>query len=220
MKKTIITVTGASGSGKDSLVDALLYLNGNKPFNELNNTAKAFQSVVSKQCVPIRELVSHTTRSPRRGEKEGIDYYYIDMNTFESIEKVEKVEYAGNHYCLASSELEKIQENGYGIVVVDKNGVKCIKDYVDKHTDEYDLIRVFLLLDEETSKNRMLSRGDKAEDVEKRLKQHNERHEYQANIDDFEFILPSYMLSDFFVNALKLNESLQARVTNREEGVH
>ena len=66
----------------------------------------------------------------------------------------------------------------------------------------------------------MLSRGDKAEDVEKRLKQHNERHEYQANTDEFELILPAYMLSDFFVNVLKLNESLQARVTNREEGVH
>lgn len=65
--KHILTITGASGSGKDTLVDCLLCLNHNEPEN-----IPPFALELRDQWHPyvaFRELISHTTRLPRDGGK-------------------------------------------------------------------------------------------------------------------------------------------------------
>ena len=55
----LIAIIGQSGSGKDTIFQNLLKMN-----HELHST------------------IQHTTRPPREGEVEGVDYYFIDKNCF------------------------------------------------------------------------------------------------------------------------------------------
>ena len=206
-KHIILTITGASAAGKDSLVDAIMYLN--KQINLVNcksvaNLVKLFQTRNINNS--YRELVSHTTRKPRVGEIDGIDYYYIDKAEFDKIEKVESTEYAGNYYCLSADELKKIKD--VGIVIVDKEGVKHIHKYVEEHSDEYIHLSIFLRINAEQSRNRMIARGDKEESIEKRLKQQEEKNEYSPNGFDFSIVLESGDEQDFLYNVVYIQEAL------------
>ena len=60
-EKYLFVVSGAAGTGKDSVVSAL-----------------------RKAHPEIEKTVSATTRSPRPGEQEGVDYYYRTKEQFSS----------------------------------------------------------------------------------------------------------------------------------------
>jgi guanylate kinase len=77
----------------------------------------------------IPELISHTTRPKRKGEVEGIHYYYVSKEEFDQIDKVEYTEYAENKYCISRKELEdKLNKNGDVFTIMDMNGVKQMKE--------------------------------------------------------------------------------------------
>jgi guanylate kinase len=95
MKETskLIIITAPSGAGKTSITRYLL-----KKFPQL-----AFS-------------VSVTTRPPRKEEQNGVDYYFLDMDTFrEKIQQQEFLEwemvYEGKYYGTLKSELDRIWEN-------------------------------------------------------------------------------------------------------------
>ncbi|MCB9547837.1 MAG: guanylate kinase [Myxococcales bacterium] len=68
----------------------------------------------------LRLSVSHTTRAPRPGEAEGVDYHFVDRAAFEAdIERgrfVEWAEYAGNLYGTARSTLEAAAAAGHDLL--------------------------------------------------------------------------------------------------------
>ena len=79
--KFLFVVSGAAGTGKDSVVKAL------------------------REAHPeIEKTVSATTRAPRPGEQEGVDYYYRTREQFqqllESDQVVEHNFYNGNYLLL------------------------------------------------------------------------------------------------------------------------
>jgi len=59
MRGNLYIVSAPSGSGKTTLLQHLL-----KSFKDLKFS------------------VSHTTRVPRQGEKDGIDYFFVDRTSF------------------------------------------------------------------------------------------------------------------------------------------
>lgn len=59
---TLYIISAPSGGGKTSLVNALL------------------ESVSNLEI-----SISHTTRAPRPGEKDGVDYYFVDQVTFDQL---------------------------------------------------------------------------------------------------------------------------------------
>ena len=78
-EKYLFVVSGAAGTGKDSVVKAL------------------------REAHPeIEKTVSATTRAPREGERDGVDYHFIHADRFRSmIEEdafLEYAEYVGNFY--------------------------------------------------------------------------------------------------------------------------
>lgn len=93
---TLIVISGPSGSGKGSLIADLLAARPD-----------------------LRLAVSATTRAPRPGEREGVDYRFLSQEQFArreaSGEFLETVSYAGNRYGTLISELEGAP--GEGIVV-------------------------------------------------------------------------------------------------------
>lgn len=186
-KKLIVTFTGASAAGKDTLVDSILCL-ANPDKTPVPGTLPAYcKEQLSAIPCSVIELISHTTRSPRTGEVNGVDYYFVDREELESIAKVEHTEYAGNYYALSVAELERIKD--VGLVIVDKHGVSCIEEFVNNHSDEYALFTIFLACTEDIARRRMLSRGDSVESVERRLAQHRERNEYSTGNRSFSLVV-------------------------------
>lgn len=106
----IITITGPSLSGKTTLA------------KELQRTG------------PFMELVSHTTRPKRAGEKEGEAYYFVTEAEFHRLSFIETTYFAGNHYGLSVDEFLRVRATGnVPIVVVDPNGANQIFDWSIKN---------------------------------------------------------------------------------------
>lgn len=103
MSKLIILV-GPSGSGKTTLEHHL-------------------------ENLGLKRLVSHTTRSPRKGEQNKIDYYFVSEQKFNDTPMIEKVLYNEHLYGVSKKEfLEKTQENT-AVVVCTPEGAKQIKKH-------------------------------------------------------------------------------------------
>mgnify|MGYP002662091264 CR=1 FL=1 len=108
-EKYLFVVSGAAGTGKDSVVKAL------------------------REAHPeIEKTVSATTRAPRPGEQEGVDYYYRTREQFQQlIENDQVVEhnfYNGNYYGTLREEVDKRLEAGKLVVlVIDVHGAANIR---------------------------------------------------------------------------------------------
>ena len=110
--KRVVIFTAPSGAGKTTLVRHLL-----------------------KNIPTLSFSVSATTRPKRASEKEGIDYYFLDNQTFqEKIEQNEFIEweevYEGCRYGTLKSEVNRIWEMGNTVIFdVDVKGATNIKKY-------------------------------------------------------------------------------------------
>ncbi|MFW6377369.1 MAG: hypothetical protein ACOCZ5_01860 [bacterium] len=150
--KKIICLMGSSATGKTALA----------------NYMKRYS---------IPELISTTTRSPRKNESHGKTYYFVDDDAFDEINKVEETEYSGARYCLSKTEVDsELTYNDFVVVIVDREGVEQLKR---KYRD---MVRVIYLYStpEEITK-RMIKRGDSLEQVGKRLNNAIETGEYKNN---------------------------------------
>jgi guanylate kinase len=77
-----------------------------------------------RERFPGLELsISATTRPPRPGEEDGVDYHFLDGREFdrrlESGEFVEHAEYAGNRYGTLKSEIDRAREEGARALVLE-----------------------------------------------------------------------------------------------------
>ena len=81
----------------------------------------------------IPEIISHTTRNKRDDEEEGKTYYYVSEDEFEKLNFIERVEYSGNKYGLAKSEIKnKLNKSNKVFVIIDKEGIKQLKEVLDE----------------------------------------------------------------------------------------
>eukprot|EP00090_Calanus_glacialis_P020739 TRINITY_DN31_c0_g1_i1.p1 TRINITY_DN31_c0_g1~~TRINITY_DN31_c0_g1_i1.p1 ORF type:complete len:240 (+),score=56.71 TRINITY_DN31_c0_g1_i1:33-752(+) len=76
--------------------------------------------------------VSHTTRAPRPGEQNGVDYHYVTRDTMEQLVKegafIEHAIFSGNMYGTSAEAVEKVAVSGkICILDIDVQGVKLIK---------------------------------------------------------------------------------------------
>ncbi|MCD7835761.1 MAG: guanylate kinase [Lachnospiraceae bacterium] len=97
-KGILIVVSGFSGAGKGTLMKKLL-----STYDEY---------VLS---------VSMTTRAPREGEKEGVEYFFTDRDNFEkAIENnglIEYAEYCGNYYGTPRRYVEEQLDAGRNVIL-------------------------------------------------------------------------------------------------------
>jgi guanylate kinase len=106
----LFVVSGPSGAGKDTLVDGL--------------KARHERLLYS---------VSATTRAPRPGEREGVDYYFLERAEFErrlaANGFIEHREYNGNFYGTPRSFIDEALHDGYDVVMKPEvNGALAIKE--------------------------------------------------------------------------------------------
>lgn len=107
----IIVLTAPSGSGKTTIAHRLMAAEPSVQFS-----------------------VSATTRAPREGETDGIDYFFLSANQFlELIEDGAFVEweevYAGIFYGTLHREIERIAQEGTALLDIDVKGALNVKEY-------------------------------------------------------------------------------------------
>jgi guanylate kinase len=86
-----------------------------------------------KRMEGLTYSVSCTTRQPREGERDGVDYRFIDMETFMNYVKENKfLEWAkvhGNYYGTLESDVRKLLDEGHDIVLeIDVQGALQVKN--------------------------------------------------------------------------------------------
>ncbi|MCQ2801622.1 MAG: hypothetical protein MJ222_03105 [Bacilli bacterium] len=109
------------------------------------------------------KAVTTTTREKRVGETDGIEYFFISKEEFKKRLKegkfVEHSLYNDNYYGCG---VDQVDDNK--IVVLDPNGLHSFLKLNNKH-----VVSFLLIADEKTRHERMVSRGDKQENITKRL---------------------------------------------------
>ena len=140
--------------------------------------------------------VSHTTRSPRSNEVDGVDYHFISRTKFlELVEKNFFYEYAKifeNFYgTLKKSVDETIIKNDI-IFDIDWQGTKQLSKFKNLN-----LIKIFLIADsKEELKKRLLKRNQNTiEEVDKRF---NSFDEDIKHWNDYDYVLINKNLDIFF----------------------
>jgi len=123
----LIVVSAPSGGGKTTLCEQLVAARRN-----------------------VARAVTCTTRSPRPGEKEGVDYYFMDANTFlKRVQAGNFLEHAtvyGNSYGTLKSEvLGKLRQNLDVVLNIDVQGAAAIREHADGDPElKRALVTVFL----------------------------------------------------------------------------
>lgn len=143
----VFVITGPSGVGKGTLIRGLL------------------------ERVPGLELsVSATTRPPRPGERDGVDYHFLGGEEFDrrvaNGEFVEHARYSGHKYGTLRSELERRMAEAAGLVLeIEVQGARQIRAAMPE------TVQVFIAPPSvEALRARLVGRGtDAPEDVEARL---------------------------------------------------
>lgn len=136
---TFFVLSGPSGSGKGTVLQEVL--------------RKSDRIVYS---------VSATTRSPRAGEVDGINYYFKSREEFETLIKadafIEYTETYGNYYGTLKSEVEKAIENGKNIILeIDPVGARNVRAHYP------DAVLMFLVApDLEVLSSRLSGRGSES----------------------------------------------------------
>ena len=141
-------VTGPSGVGKGTLIRGLL-----------------------ERMPELGLSVSATTRGPRPGEQDGVDYHFLTPEQFqarvEAGDFVEHADYSGNRYGTLRSELERWLADGNGVVLeIEVQGARQVRGAMPE------AIAVFIAPpSRDALRARLVGRGtDSSEQVDARLK--------------------------------------------------
>ncbi len=142
-KGLIFVISGPAGSGKGTVVSAL-----------------------RERLPDIGFSVSATTRAPRPGEVDGVNYHYISRERFcellERGEILEHTEYCGNLYGTLKSEAERIIGEGRDIILeIEVEGALQVKQLMPEDT-----VTVMLIApDRAELERRLRGRGTETDEV-------------------------------------------------------
>lgn len=80
----------------------------------------------------FKKIVTDTTREPREGEVDGVDYNFVSKEVFKAKAKIEANNIKGTLYGLMVNEfLEAIKENDNLAVILEPSGMLSLLDYLD-----------------------------------------------------------------------------------------
>lgn len=142
LQGSLIVISGPSGAGKTSVIDALL------------------QSDSTLTC-----SVSATTRPPRPNEINGVNYHFLSPSEFETRlgkgEFVEWTRYGGYFYGTLKSEIESPLVEGKDLVFeIDVKGAMALKSWSSKIISVFILPTSFAMLEKRLRRRQTESRNE------------------------------------------------------------
>ena len=172
----LFIISAPSGAGKSTLINALL-----------------------KQHADMQLSVSHTTRSPRPGESDGVQYHFTDIPKFKQLiaqeQFIEWAEVFGNYYGTSKAALADQLAQGIDVFLdIDWQGARQIKQQLPFVTT------IFILPPSvEALEHRLNQRGqDSAEVIAGRMAKardeisHAAEYDYWLVNDDLELALQQF----------------------------
>ncbi len=187
----LFIISAPSGAGKSTLINALL-----------------------KQHADMQLSVSHTTRSPRPGETNGVQYHFTDVPTFKQlIEQDQFIEWAevfGNYYGTSKAALADKLTQGIDVFLdIDWQGARQIKQQLPF------VISIFILPPSvKALEQRLNQRGqDSAEVIAGRMAKardeisHAGEYDYWVVNDDLELALQQF---SGIIQSQRLKQNKQA----------
>lgn len=199
----LIVVSGPSGAGKDTIVSELLKKNDN-----------------------IWLSVSATSRKPRKGEVEGVNYFFIEEKEFKKKIKenyfLEYAKYADNYYGTPKEEIIKKLDKGIDVIlVIEIEGAKKIKEIAPE------TLFIFIMPPSEKELLKRLS-NRQTEDKDKIIKRFNIAYQEMNEVTKYNYVV----VNDKIENAVdKMKSIIKAEkcrvdrieemlVANKEELIH
>ena len=190
MKGQILIISGPSGSGKSTLLNRLL-----KEENDLYFS------------------ISSTTRAPRQGETDGVNYYFTSEDEFKKgIDADEFLEWAcvhGNYYGTSLKPvLNALEEGKIAIFDIDVQGFNIAKSKFAQN-----ITSVFITTASKNElKSRLQNRGtDSAETIEKRLVNAVGEMEH---ILEYDYFLINDDLQNCYENLRGILRSMRLKTSN------
>lgn len=163
-KGALIVISGFSGAGKGTLVKRIV--------NECDNLSLS---------------ISMTTRSPREGEVNGREYFFVTKEEFEAAIKedalIEHANYVGNYYGTPKKYVEEQLNEGKDVILeIEIQGALQIKEKFN------DAVLVFVTPPSaEVLRNRLVSRGTETiEVINNRMKRAYEESDF---IEKYDYLL-------------------------------
>jgi guanylate kinase len=145
IKGVVITLSGPSGVGKGTVISKVMQLSPD-----------------------MKHSVSVTTRPPRPGETDGVQYYFTDNERFEQMiahgEILEYDNYCGNYYGTPRAPLLECIEKGVDVImdITVPGSLSVMESFPEA-------VSVFLLPPSFSElKRRLLNRGTESEEVQRK----------------------------------------------------
>jgi len=165
MNSAILILSGPSGAGKSTIIEAAAPKIGDFYFS-----------------------ISTTTRKPREGERDGVDYHFVSVEEFErEIEEGNFLEYArvhGNYYGTSLKPVEAALEKGKLVIFdIDVQGHRLARERIGDRITSAFITPPTLIELERRLKSRLT---DSPETIKKRLE--NARKEILA-IKEYDFVI-------------------------------
>ena len=191
-KSNAFILSAPSGAGKSSLIELLL-----------------------NQSPSLCFSVSHTTRPPRAGETDGIEYYFISKEEFEEMiagrKFLEWAEVHGYFYGTSRAMLDRAEKEGKDLLLdVDVQGAAKIKEQIP------DAVTIFILPPSfEVLRERLVRRQkDTDRQIAKRIE--NARSEIEHYVE-YDYIIVNRDLASAFESLVSIIRSQQCRREQMEE---
>jgi len=139
-KGKLIVISGASGVGKGTVL-----------------------GIMMKKRQDLIFSVSATTRPPRKGEQEGVHYYFVTKQRFEDMiaggEFLEYDAHAANYYGTPRAQAEEKRSRGNVLLDIEPKGAEQVK------AAEPEAVLIFIMPPSmEELERRLRSRGDTSEE--------------------------------------------------------
>ena len=145
MKGNLFVITAPSGAGKTSLIEAVM-----------------------RHDPTLKISVSYTTRAPRKGEKDGVEYHFVDDATFLAMKQrgefLEDAQVHGYRYGTSKKVITEALTRGDDLILeIDWQGARQVRSIYPQ------AIGIFILPPSvEELERRMRARGQDADDVIRR----------------------------------------------------